>query len=75
MAKVERIYSLLGARIRIGRKRIGAKQIPFAKRVGISRPALVNIELGRQRIMMHDVQGFAKALRTKPHILMRKLWS
>lgn len=74
MARVERIYALLGERIRSGRKRIGAKQVPFAKRVGISRPALVNIELGRQRVMMHDVQRFARALRTKPHILMRGIW-
>ena len=74
MAKIERVYSLLGARIRTGRKRIGAKQVPFAKRVGISRPSLVNIELGRQRVTLHDVQRFAKALHTKPAILLRGIW-
>ena len=74
MNSIERVYVKIGARIRIARNRAGVTQVHLAKRVGMSRPALANIEVGRQRIMIHDVKRFARALGTKPHILMRGIW-
>lgn len=71
---VERMYVNLGRRIRSGRNRAGITQARFAKRMDISRPALANIEVGRQRITLHHVKQFAKVLRTTPAMLMRGIW-
>lgn len=74
MKGIERVYVKIGERVRARRKRIGLTQFRLAHRLGISRPALANIEVGRQRVMIHDVKAFAKALGTKPHLMMRGIW-
>lgn len=72
--KIEKIYKEIGSRIRLHRKKAGVTQEKFAKRVGISRPALVNMELGRQRIMLHNFKRIANALQIHPQVLLRSLW-
>lgn len=72
---VERIYMELGDRIRMHRKRAGYTQQFLADGVGITRAALANIELGRQRIMLHYLTDYALHLGIKPQELVRGLWS
>ena len=60
---VEDVYALLGQRIRHLREMNGVTQQQLALIVGQSRPSLVNIEQGKQRIMIHDLQLYADALR------------
>lgn len=43
-------YRHAGQRIRAHRRRIQMTQVDCAARIGISRPSLANIEVGRQRI-------------------------
>jgi transcriptional regulator with XRE-family HTH domain len=45
-------------------------QIKLAARLGISRATLANIETGRQRVLVHQLYAFAKALNLKPNDLL-----
>jgi len=72
--EVEPIYRMLGAKVAQIRNLLGKRQEDVAKAVGMSRAALANIEAGRQRIMMHDVESLARALGTEPKSLLRGMW-
>lgn len=71
---VERIYRRLGRRIRVRRKRLGLSQETLADAVGMIRTSIVNIEAGRQRILFHQTQKFARALGVEPAVLLRGVW-
>ncbi len=62
MTAVEPIYHTVGARILALRQARGMTQGELADAVGISRPALANIEAFRQRIMLHQLEAFGEAL-------------
>lgn len=75
MAKpIEPIYQAIGLRIRMIRETLGLTQDDIAKRVGLVRPSVVNIENGRQRLLLNDVAKFATALGTTPKNLLRGIW-
>lgn len=46
----------------------------FFDDVGYTRTSLVNIEAGRQRLPMHQVEEIAKALGTTPRNLLKGIW-
>ena|ERR1700738_3990094 len=56
------LYRELGSKIRQGRERQGLTQDALAKRVGLSRTSITNIEQGRQTILVHQLVEFARAL-------------
>lgn len=58
----DQIYKNLGKRIRDLRKSLGSTQDQLAKRVGISRASLANIEAGRQQVLVHHLFALANAL-------------
>jgi transcriptional regulator with XRE-family HTH domain len=59
----DRIYKNLGRRIRALRKEsLRLTQEQLAKRVGISRASLANIEAGRQQVLVHHLFALASAL-------------
>ena len=70
----EGVYVALGARIRIIREALGLNQAEMAQRIGLERVAFTNIEIGRQRIRLDQVEAIAKALGTSPKHLMRGSW-
>lgn len=72
--KVESIYRVIGARIATVRKVLALTQADLARRAGISRPSLANIERGRQRILLHQIVIFAKAFGSTPSALMKGVW-
>jgi|SRR5690606_25099643 len=51
-----------GRALRSVRKKMGLSQQELADRVGLSRPSIVNIELGRQGISLDQLYVFAGAL-------------
>ena len=64
MADFDELYRELGRRIRQARERNGEKlsQDALARRLGISRASVVNIEAGRQRAPLHLLWQIAELL-------------
>lgn len=59
------IYVTLGEAVSIRRKRLGLTQGQVAKKIGVSRESIANIEAGRQRVLLHHVYGLMRALDLK----------
>lgn len=58
---IEPIYRVLGNRIEYMRTALGWTQEELAKKSGHYRTSIVNMEKGRHRIMLHDVDRIASA--------------
>lgn len=71
---IEPIYILFGARVRQLRDALDISQEELAKRVGLERTSISNIEIGRQRILLHDVEKFAKAFKIPERSLIKGIW-
>lgn len=56
------IRTEFGRTLRLVRKKVGLSQQELADRVALSRPSIVNIELGRQGISLEQLYGLAGAL-------------
>ena len=67
---IEPIYKNIGAVIRAKRRLLDLAQEKLATQLGISRATLANIETGRQRVLAHQLYGFARALGVKPADLL-----
>lgn len=72
--KIERCYKRFGQNLRNIRLACFVSQAKLADRVGLTRTSIVNIEAGRQRILLNDVQRFAAALRTDRKFFLNGLW-
>ena len=72
---IEPCHRLLGTRIEHIRTTLGLTQQELAKRVGLTRASIANIETGRHRFLLHVVERFAQALSTTPKHLMRGIWT
>ena len=70
MRTEDRFYMLLGAKIRSRREELGLTQHQLSSLVGFSRPSLVNVEKGRQRVMAHQLLIFASALQVDIRLLL-----
>lgn len=71
---VEACHVAVGARIRIIREALDLTQADVAERVGLERTSVVNIESGRQRLLLDGVERFARALGTTPKNLLKGVW-
>lgn len=68
------VYRQFGAKIESLRNVIGLTQLELAKRVGLTRASIANIEAGTQRVLLHDVERFSVALGISPKVLLRGIW-
>lgn len=57
------IYRLLGEAVARRRKLLRMTQAELAKVVGLSRGSIANIEVGRQKMLVHQAYAVADALR------------
>ena len=73
-APIEACHIALGVRIRIIRETLGLSQDELAKKVGLKRGSVTNIEIGRQRFLLDGVEDFARALGTTPKHLLKGIW-
>ena len=71
---IEACYIAFGVRVRMMREMLGLTQDELAKKMKISRPSLANIEVGRQRVLLGDVQRFADAIGVAPKQMMKGIW-
>jgi len=60
----EKLYQMVGERIRNNRKRLNLSQAQLADKLNISRASVVNIEAGRQRPPLHLLWRIAEDLGT-----------
>lgn len=74
MAEIEIVYRAIGTRIQMLRSALGITQEDLAKKVGYTRTSLVNIEQGRQRIPLHQVEEIAKAIGCSVKHLLKGIW-
>ena len=58
----ENLYAAFGDAIFERRRALGMRQMELAWHVGLSRPAIANIETGRQGILLHKALEIASAL-------------
>lgn len=66
---------MLGAKVCKIRMVLGLSQGEFAKKVGLTRVSITNIELGTQgNLTLEKVERFANALGTTPKNLMKGIW-
>lgn len=71
---IEVCHQMLGMRIRLMRETLGVTQEDLAKKVGMTRVSVTNIETGRQRFLLDGVENFARALNTTPKHLLKGIW-
>jgi excisionase family DNA binding protein len=71
---IEPVYRLFGARVQQLREVLGVSQEEFAKKVALTRTSITNIEAGKQRILLHDVERFASAFGVTARHLMKGIW-
>lgn len=64
------VYQSFGEAVRLTRLRRGMTQAELAAWVRLSRGSIANIETGRQRVLLHDLLVFARALRVRPRDLL-----
>jgi len=57
-------YRVLGSAIRGARERAGLTQDELARGVGLSRTSVTNIEAGRQRLLVDQLEAIARTTRT-----------
>lgn len=70
------LYIEFGRRLREAREASHLSQDAVAKRVGLSRTSITNIERGRQHVSLHMLYRFASAVGTQPsELLPRQLAS
>lgn len=69
----DRLYQALGRRIRTAREAARFSQEELARRVGLTRTSVTNIEHGRQRIQVHVLYALARALAVDPEALLPPL--
>jgi transcriptional regulator with XRE-family HTH domain len=71
---IEPVYRQFGAKVEQLRIGLDITQLDLAKRIGLKRTSIANIENGKQRILLYDVERFALALGTTPKGLLRGIW-
>lgn len=75
MIDADSLYLRLGDLVRQHRRRVRPRltQEEVAKRVGLTRTSITNIEKGRQRIQLHQLYDLAAAIETTPESLLPEM--
>jgi transcriptional regulator with XRE-family HTH domain len=59
------IYLFVGNRIRLARKQASLTQEELGDRTGVGRTSIVNIEAGRQRVLLHHLVAISKVTKVE----------
>jgi transcriptional regulator with XRE-family HTH domain len=66
---------LIGLKVEHTRTALGWTQNELALKVGLTRTSIANIEAGRQRILLHDIETIARGFGCTPKNLLRGIWT
>jgi len=69
----DQVYPRFGRRLREKRRARGMTQEQLGTRIGLSRASIVNIEQGRQQVLLHHVVAMAAATETSLGELLNPL--
>jgi DNA-binding XRE family transcriptional regulator len=72
---IQPVYRQFGVRVAHMRDMLGWSQDEMAGKVGLTRTSIANVEAGKQRILLHDVETFARAFNCSPKQLLRGIWT
>ncbi len=72
MEKEDNFYRDVGQRVRNARKKSGMTQKSLASKVLLSRASITNLEMGRQKLMLHTLVDIASELHVPPDDLIPK---
>lgn len=64
------LYVALGGLIRSRRERMRLTQGELARRVGMTRTSITNIENGKQKVQLHTLYAIASVLEVSPQALL-----
>ncbi len=64
------LYEALGRLVRSHRERAQLTQDELARRVGMTRTSITNIESGRQKVQIHTLYQIARSLEVSPNALL-----
>jgi y4mF family transcriptional regulator len=64
------LYRTIGHLVRAARKELHLTQDDLARRIGLTRTSINNIEQGKQRIQIHMLYSIADALNVAPTALL-----
>jgi transcriptional regulator with XRE-family HTH domain len=67
----ELVYRQVGAKVEQMRSVLGITQADFAKKIGMTRTSVTNIEAGRQRIQLHQLERIAAGFGCTPKHLLK----
>lgn len=67
------IYKIVGQRIRQERNELGMTQAQLAKRIGVSRTSIANMEAGNQNFALDALYRLAKHLQVTPYSMLPTL--
>lgn len=68
-------YAVLGRKIADIRGQLGMTQEALASKISLSRTSIINIEKGRQQLLVHTLVDISRALRVAPSDLIPDLHS
>ena len=71
---IEPVYQKLGQNIARMREGRGMSQLEVAQKCGMGSSTVAEIETGKTRILLSDVEKIAAALGTEPKMLMQGIW-
>lgn len=71
---IEPVYKALGTAIARMREARGMSQLELAQKLGKGSSTIAEIETGKTRILVSDVEKIAEALGTEPRMLMTGVW-
>lgn len=65
---------MVGHKLALIRNTLGWSQSTLAEKVGLSRASIANIEGGRQKVDLDNLETFCIALGVTPHHFMKGIW-
>lgn len=68
-------YAVVGRKIAEARKRSGVTQEALASKISLTRTSVINIEKGRQQLLVHMLIDIARVLRVNPSDLIPEFTS